>query len=82
MNARPDDDIPDDWDMDFTVLSQDTRRRTLRLAVVAMLLCARGNGATKTEMKALVLHMRAPDVAVLTDADAFEILDHLGLRSA
>lgn len=81
MNERPD-DLPDGREVDFTVLSQDTRRRTLRLSVTAMLLCARGNGSTDTEMKALVLHMRSPDVAILTDADALEILDHLRLRSA
>ena len=84
MNARlsPDDDFPDDWDMDFTRLSQNTRRRALRLSVVAMLLCAQGNGATNAEMKALVLHLRSPDIAILTDGDAVEILDHLGLRSS
>lgn len=76
------DDLDDGMDVDFTALSQDTRRRTLRLSVVAMLLCARGNGATNATLKGLVLHLRSADVAVLTDADAFEILNHLGLRSA
>lgn len=82
MNAVTEilDDFPES--IDFSTLSQDTRRRALRLSIAAMLLCARGNGATEAEMKALVLHLRSPDVAILTNSDAFEILDHLGLRSA
>lgn len=49
--------------------------------MIAMLLCAQGNGATNAVLKALVIHLRTADVAILTDSDAFEILDHLGLRS-
>jgi len=84
MSAHSDPDLCDldAGHIDFSRLSQDTARRTLRFSVTAMLLCARGNGATLATMKALILHLRSPDVAILTDSDAADIIDHLGLGSA
>lgn len=75
-------DIPDDWGMDFTALSDDTRRRTLRISVTALALIAKGNGATDATLKALILHLRSADVAILRDAEAADILDHLRLSNA
>ncbi len=63
-------------------LPADTRRRTLWIAAQALLLCARGNGVDDSRLKVLVLTMRMPELAVLTDDEAAQLISRLDLESA
>ena len=57
-------------------------RRTLVNATTAMCLCARGNGVTDDRIKALILAMRTPEIAVLTDVEVADLIHHLEIESA
>lgn len=57
-------------------------RNTLCNATIAMCLCARGNGLTDDRIKSLVLNMRSPEIAVLTDDEALDLIQHLEIAEA
>lgn len=57
-------------------------RRTLAYQAKILCLCARGNGVTDARIKALILSMRSPKLAVLTDDEAAEIIRDLELEVA
>lgn len=57
-------------------------RRTLTGSIMATCLCARGNGVTDERLKLLILAMRSPEIAVLTDDEAMGLVHHLEIAEA
>lgn len=57
-------------------------RRTLVNATTALCLCALGCGVTRDRLKSLILFMRSPEIAVLTNDEALAIIHRMNLGDA
>lgn len=57
-------------------------RNTLVFLTKALGLCAKGCGVTDSRIKSLVLAMRSPEIAILTDDEAADVIHHLEIEGA
>ena len=57
-------------------------RHTLKNATIALCLVARGNGVSDDRLKALILTMRSPEIAIFDDVEALDLIQYLELAEA
>ena len=74
-----DDALPDDQTPEQKAL---IARKALCSAVRCLILCAHGNGVTDDRLKRCLLALRAPDISILSDDEAAELIEYLELNEA